>query len=408
MPRVLTTLLLAMALGRLGFSTLFADQWSYLREDIPGSAVANTRRIDESIFVHQMPLNETNGDPKLRPLRFPTVEQRVRHYMGDWYDTVDHIRFSRNNTHVVLETGLVLDGAVEMDRLFVGTEINLHHCSRRPNLRSYCQDASSLLVAHNLSAPLLLHFGDGKKCKERGVIEVPHWRKFRAVTSKDPQPIVAKWRVERHFGLVPRVAEYDVPWAAKEDRAVFRGSLSGVMRDGYDAKASDAVNCRRSRRCGLVLQYANSSLVDARLSKTLDRVANEVDGIHLTGNKLLWHEQLRYKAIVVVEGNDVASGLKWALASQSIVLTAPPTYTSWAMEDMLMPWVHYVPLNSELTNIEERMQWVIDHDVEAQLIAQRGTLWMHDLMESDDDEVQHRMLERYQALFAEVEVDELF
>ncbi len=41
----------------------------------------------------------------------------------------------------------------------------------------------------------------------------------------------------------------------------------------------------------------------------------------------------------MLEGNDVASGLKWALLSQSVVMMPPPQHTSWAMEELLQPWV---------------------------------------------------------------------
>jgi len=49
---------------------------------------------------------------------------------------------------------------------------------------------------------------------------------------------------------------------------------------------------------------------------------------------------LKYKVVIVLEGNNVASGLKWALASNSVLVMPPPTIASWAMEELLEPWVH--------------------------------------------------------------------
>ena len=118
-------------------------------------------------------------------------------------------------------------------------------------------------------------------------------------------------------------------------------------------------------------------------------------------------ELLEYKAIIMLEGHDVATGLKWALCSKSVVLTQwPVKYTSWAMEELLEPWVHFIPINENLTDIEEKMQWIIDHDEDAQKIAHRGSLWMKDLMfhpdsESDSQEVFDEMARRYRAHFAE-------
>jgi hypothetical protein len=86
---------------------------------------------------------------------------------------------------------------------------------------------------------------------------------------------------------------------------------------------------------------------------------------------------------------DVSSGLKWALYSNSVVLMPRPTFTSWAMEERLEPWVHYVPLRDDLSDVEDRVRWVIDHPDQARAIAHAGTLWISDLVyhpHADDDD----------------------
>lgn len=117
---------------------------------------------------------------------------------------------------------------------------------------------------------------------------------------------------------------------------------------------------------------------------------------------------LQYKMLIVLEGNDVASGLKWALLSNSVVMMPPPTATSWVMEELLQPWVHYVPLYTNLTNVEEQVQWVLDHEKEAQQISHRGSLWMKDLMfhpqaAQDEAAVYKEILERYRVHFRRVD-----
>jgi hypothetical protein len=108
-----------------------------------------------------------------------------------------------------------------------------------------------------------------------------------------------------------------------------------------------------------------------------------------------------------LEGNDVASGLKWALLSQSVVLMPYPTHTSWAMEELLEPWVHYVPLNENATDVEDKMKWIVEHDDIAQAISARATQWMEDLVYhpdalEDDRWIEEEILRRYKALFERV------
>jgi hypothetical protein len=50
------------------------------------------------------------------------------------------------------------------------------------------------------------------------------------------------------------------------------------------------------------------------------------------------------------------------------------------------------------------MQWVLDNDEQAQLIAQRGTLWIQDLVlhpdaSNDDKRIQDEIIRRYRAHF---------
>ena len=92
------------------------------------------------------------------------------------------------------------------------------------------------------------------------------------------------------------------------------------------------------------------------------------------------------------------------LLSQSVVLMPPPTKTSWAMEELLQAWVHYIPLQSDLSDVEQKIQWMLDHDNESQQIAYRASLWIKDLVfhpeaPQDDAAIYREMLQRYKAHF---------
>merc|ERR1740124_1635814 len=114
---------------------------------------------------------------------------------------------------------------------------------------------------------------------------------------------------------------------------------------------------------------------------------------------------LSYKVIVSLQGNDVSSGLKWQLYSNSVVLMPPPTRTSWAMEELLEPWVHYVPMHANFSNAEDMVRWVTDHDDKAHEISKRATLFMEDLLyhpdaKKDHELIQKEIVRRYNTLWA--------
>jgi Glycosyl transferase family 90 len=222
------------------------------------------------------------------------------------------------------------------------------------------------------------------------------------------EPIIFKLKTQRHYGKIYNVAEADViPWEEKKNQAVFRGSLTGLypyeMKLDDIAKLSVVERCRLLERCWLAYSHASSKLVDVRLTEPYGKsrmippiispgpndmkfIANEPN-VALNGNSLMMEELLEYKALIMLEGNDISSGLKWALFSNSIVLMPEPSLTSWSMEEMLIPWVHYVPINvtkdgngRTATDTEEKMQWIIDNDEKAKEIVKAGKLWIGDLV----------------------------
>jgi hypothetical protein len=203
------------------------------------------------------------------------------------------------------------------------------------------------------------------------------------------------------------VQHFDIPWENKLNNAVFRGMLTGAVKDLYSRNATDEAKCMSMPRCKLVYVHDKSTIVNARLTSTRNLMPARLDGVKLVGKAFTMQHLLQFKGLIMLEGNDVASGLKWALLSNSVVLMPEPKYTSWAMEEWLEPWVHYVPLNDELTDVEEKMRWIVKHDAKARQIARRGTLWMYDMVfhpdaAEDDRRIQDEILRRYFRHFSEL------
>ena len=65
------------------------------------------------------------------------------------------------------------------------------------------------------------------------------------------------------------------------------------------------------------------------------------------------------------EGNDVATGLKWQLYTDSVVVMPPPTMETWALEGALEPFVHYVPVRRDWSDLEARLTWAEAHPAAA-------------------------------------------
>jgi hypothetical protein len=73
---------------------------------------------------------------------------------------------------------------------------------------------------------------------------------------------------------------------------------------------------------------------------------------HMTLNELL-----SYRYILSIEGNDVASNLKWAMSSNSVVVMPKPRVCSWFLENMLEPYIHYLPVRDDFKDLEHQIKW---------------------------------------------------
>jgi hypothetical protein len=106
-------------------------------------------------------------------------------------------------------------------------------------------------------------------------------------------------------------------------------------------------------RYRMAFQYHDSFSVDVGLARKWPDFPAKIHGRQIVKDYLLRKEQLRFKAAIILERNGVATGLKWAILNSSVVMMLRPTVTSWAMEETLQPWVHYIPLDADGSNVEE-------------------------------------------------------
>lgn len=67
--------------------------------------------------------------------------------------------------------------------------------------------------------------------------------------------------------------------------------------------------------------------------------------------------QMRYRFIISLEGNDVASNLFWILCSNSVAFVPPPRYEVWAQPGRLVAETHYVPIAADGSDLVEKLDY---------------------------------------------------
>lgn len=166
--------------------------------------------------------------------------------------------------------------------------------------------------------------------------------KSRPLSQDNTNSVLLKLDKIRHFIFV----NDRTPWQDKMPKAIFRGKITG----------------KESRR-QFMERYFGSDICDC----------GDTDYKHtenpawLTPFKTI-NEHLQYRYIMALEGNDVASNLKWVMSSNSIAVMPRPTCETWFMEGTLIPNYHYIEIKPDFSDLEERLAYYDAHPQEAQAI----------------------------------------
>ena len=80
------------------------------------------------------------------------------------------------------------------------------------------------------------------------------------------------------------------------------------------------------------------------------------------------HMAKNYKLLIDMDGNSNSwAGSYWKMASGSLVLKVECGYHQW-WNWRIQPWVHYVPVKCDLSDLEELIGWCLDPENEAAAI----------------------------------------
>ena len=94
------------------------------------------------------------------------------------------------------------------------------------------------------------------------------------------------------------------------------------------------------------------------------------------GGGLTLYDHLKYRYIMSLEGNDVASNLKWVMSSNSVAVMPRPKYETWFMESRLRPNYHYIEIRPDYSDLIERIEYYERHPEEAKAIAAHAHEWV--------------------------------
>jgi len=231
-------------------------------------------------------------------------------------------------------------------------------------------------ITENDIIQIIFSFGDNTRPNKN-----PCFVKAKKLLTND-YSVLLKLNTERHTSMLPSIKQQDIPFSAKKNKVLWRGAATG-LKIRYD----------------FVKKYQNTKNPNIDIKFTLFPQKFPEDykiEDFQKGNKMSISEMLKYKFLISIEGNDVATNLKWCLLSNSVVLQPIPTKCSWFMEDMLIPFEHFVPLNDDLTDVEEKLQWCMNNLQKCEQISKNATIYMHQFLDTENEKyITNEVIRRY-------------
>lgn len=115
------------------------------------------------------------------------------------------------------------------------------------------------------------------------------------------------------------------------------------------------------------------------------------------------HEQLRCKFILSLEGNDVATNLKWILNSNSLCFMPTPRSETWFMEGQLEPGTHFVSIRDDYSDLEEKLEYYISNPNAALEIITKAQAHVRQFQDPTiEDAVAYSVLLKYFTLSGQI------
>jgi protein glucosyltransferase len=94
--------------------------------------------------------------------------------------------------------------------------------------------------------------------------------------------------------------------------------------------------------------------------------------------------QIKHKYLLSLDSYGPSlTGFLWKLASNSVVIKQDSTYIQWYYAAM-KPWVHYVPIKSDLSNIEEVFAQITKQDKKVKKIAIKSNEFVYKNLTYED------------------------
>jgi len=162
-------------------------------------------------------------------------------------------------------------------------------------------------------------------------------------------------------GIIDTFKQYWTNWKDKKDMAIWRGSCSGPGNN--------------SIRIQTVKKLINYPYANVKLIKNWHENKNIPENYF--NDKIDLCEFFKYKIFLIIDGNILASNHMWGFATGCVPFLISNA-KCW-FSDFLKPFVNYIPIKYDLSDLIEKIEWVRNNDELAEKISKNALEFAYDI-----------------------------
>ena len=191
-------------------------------------------------------------------------------------------------------------------------------------------------------------------------------------------------------------------WWSKEIKSV----LKGIDENSWDSKKNygfwrgSSTNGIRPKLCRMALKYPNHlyAKINAPVDEELQKQFEE-EGIYCNKGWVFWEKLLENKYLPLMDGvMSAAPAYQSRLLSNSLTLKQDFPGVQWFFKP-LKPYVHYVPLKNDISDLIEKLEWAKKNDSLCKQISENATNFaLNNLMFEDVYLYFYLVLKKYSSL----------
>jgi hypothetical protein len=309
---------------------------------------------------HNMPpwmLEQINHDLE------PFHEQLCSDFLDEIFEAIKDpwylVRMRITNSHLTFETSNTSKN-YELIFPILNTLQNLHHTIPLPDLDmimtchdgyDYNRDGTVTVKGKVFPITAMPIFAIAKRKEDPGMILMPDWYACEDFYPNKTQILKGNQKYK---------------WESKIPRVFFRGANSGLL---------DGVDWRNLPRVKLVdLSLKRPDLVDARFPYLLHRgddsdMQNIMAKEGMMGDYVPIKDSLKYRYLIDIDGFTANTPrVALFLHSNSVLFKQLSNDMLWYF-GALKPYVHLIPVEKDLSDLIDKIEWARTHDDECKKIS---------------------------------------